>query len=143
MKNRLQPGKLQSDRHLWQLGKSNSSAQGHILFLPFPDKASLQTDSEYEDWPAVLQLPETIRGSEPGSSCLILIFYPIPTHSIHNFIALLSTVAASPRKIPTRKNTRPAASKKICIAFSDFIKIPFVTVNSNCSFRCYYSKSAY
>ena len=67
---------------------------------------------------------------------MILISYPIPTHSIHNLIALLSTTAASPRKIPTRKNTRPAASKKICIAFSDFIQIPLVTENSNCSFRC-------
>ena len=140
--NRLQPGRLQSDRHLWQLGKSNSSARGHILFLPFPDKASLQTDWEYEDWSAVLQLPGTIRGSEPGSFYLILISYPIPTHSIHNFIALLSTTAASPRKIPTRKNTRPAASKKNCVAFSDFIKILLVTFNSNCSFRCYFSKPA-
>ena len=35
---------------------------------------------------------------------------------------------------------RPAASKKICVAFSDFIKIPLVTLNSNCSFRCYFLK---
>ena len=143
MMNRLQLGKLQSDRHLWQMGKSNSSALVYILFLAFPDKVFLKTDSEYEDWSAVLQLPENIRGNQPDSSCLILIFYPIPTHSIHNFIALLSTVAASPRKIPKRKKTRPTASKKICIAFSDFIKTSLVTVSSNCSFRYYCSKAVY
>ena len=54
-----------------------------------------------------------------------------------------STVAASPRKIPTRKKTRPTASKKICIAFSDFIKASLVTVSSNCSFRYYCSKAVY
>ena len=114
---------LRSDRRLWRQDKSNSLVPGRTSSLHFPDKFSLWIDSGYECWSAALQLPESIRGSGPEGFCLISFSYPIPTHSIHNFIALLSTTAASPRKIPTRKNTRPAASKRICVAFSDFIHI--------------------
>ena len=123
MRNRLQPGRLQSDRRLWRQDKSNSLVPGRTSSLHFPDKFSLSTDSGCECWSAALQPPGSIRGSGPEGFCLISFSYPIPTHSIHNFIALLSTTAASPRKIPTRKNTRPAASKRTCVAFSDFIKI--------------------
>ena len=44
------------------------------------------------------------------------ISYPIPTHSRHNLIALLSTVAASPRKAPAHSITVPTAKSKACAA---------------------------
>ena len=85
---------------------------------------------------AALQLPESIRGSGSEGFCLISFSYPIPTHSIHNFIALLSTTAASPRKIPIRKNTRPAASKRICVTFQISLRYSFQCSKSVC---CYCS----
>ena len=43
-------------------------------------------------------------------------FYPIPTHSRHNLIALLSTVAASPRQTPKHSMAAPAISSATCAA---------------------------
>jgi hypothetical protein len=43
-------------------------------------------------------------------------FYPMPTHSRHNLIALLSTVAASPRHTPKHSMAAPASRSVICAA---------------------------
>ena len=48
------------------------------------------------------------------------VFYPIPTHSRHTLMALLSTVAVSPRSTPTHTMAAPANSKPTCaIVFFD------------------------
>ena len=60
------------------------------------------------------QLPVSIRGLWLFCLKKYLFFYPIPTHSRHNLIALPSTMAASPLAAPKVSMLTPVIRKKPC-----------------------------
>jgi hypothetical protein len=52
----------------------------------------------------------------------------MPTHSKHNLIALLSTVAASPRHAPKHSMAIPTTSNVACAA-AFFAQLNFITLS--------------
>ena len=96
--------------------RSSSSAPAHILFFRLPDKFRPSENLADADCSIKPPLPECTHGSESVFVIYQKISYPIPTHSRHNLIALLSTVAASPRKTPTHSAAVPTAKSKVCAA---------------------------
>ena len=55
-----------------------------------------------------------------------LLYTSMPTHSRHNLIALLSTVAASPRQTPKHSMAIPTTSNMAC-ATAFFTWLKFIT----------------
>lgn len=97
-------------------GRSNSLAPVHIRFSRLHDKFRPLENLADADCSIKLPLPECTRGNESVFVIYLKISYPIPTHSRHNLIALLRTVAASPRKTPKHSITVPITKSAVCAA---------------------------
>ena len=67
--------------------------------------------------PIIIDLKEKGNEINAGKAAFysLFSFYPIPTHSIHNFIALASTTAASPLYAPNTIMSTPRAGSTICV----------------------------
>ena len=115
------------DRLLRPPDKNSSSTPAHISFFRFPDKVCLLENSADADSSVKLLLPGSSPGNETKSVILLILSYPIPTHSKHNLIALLSTVTASPHQMPKHSMAVPAISNTTCAAvfFTQLIFSPF------------------
>ena len=96
--------------------RSSSSAPARRRSSPPPDTVRPFGSSADAGWSAASPPPESSPGSGTWSVKRLKNSYPMPTHSRHNLIALLSTVAASPRQTPKHSMVPPAISSAICAA---------------------------
>ena len=104
-------------RHRTQPDRNSSSVPARRRSFPFPDKFRPSQSSVGVCWWAGLLLPESTRESvRENEMRLLFSSYPIPTHSKHSLMALLSTEDASPLHMPKQSIAVPATSSAICAA---------------------------
>ena len=121
------------DRRRTPPDRSSSSAPAHRRSSPRPDTVRPLGNSEGAGWSIRLPPPVSSPGSAPKAARRSNSFYPIPTHSRHSLIALLSTAADSPRQTPKHTMATPASSRKTCkAAFSLWL------MNNSPSVFCHY-----